>query len=365
MLIFPEEVIVEYIKTYITEDFNFSPDGQWININSIFTHDDKYRMGFNIPGNYVHDFKIEESWPLKNFVKMHQETNGVEADKLLMRIFMKHLKGGINFSRPKKKIVPAIDLTELKCKPEMKELANKNVLRNKIGRKAIRYLIHRGFGVKHILKYGLKYCDQWDCYECNGTGLDEEEGDCNICNGSGRNPYYGWLIIPSFENKKFVYYIGRNLDKESTFRYRNPKNLAKSQVVFFYDQLKENNRIFITEGVTDAMTLYDYNVACIMGNRISDPQIQKILKKNPTEIIFIPDYDETSEKRKIIARALKKNLNGVRRFNETVKVGVYRWYKKYKNKGKDLNDINHTVIEEDLIWYKNFKDEIKDKLNNV
>jgi DNA primase len=247
----------------------------------------------------------------------------------------------------------------------MKDLTAQGVLRNKTGRKSILYLMHRNFTPQHIIKYQLKYCDQWDCFQCFGSGKDEDDEKCGLCNGSGKNPYYDWLIIPSYENTKMVYYIGRNLDKESDFRYRNPKNLAKSQVVFFYDLLKESDRIFIVEGPMDAMTLYDYSVACIMGNRISDPQVQKLLKKNPKQIIFIPDYDETAEKRQIIGRALKKNIESVRKFDSKVEIGVYRWYKKYGDKGKDLNDINHTKIEEDLISMKNFKGEVLDKLEGI
>lgn len=368
---FPEEVIADYITTHITEDYNHSPDGNWININSVFTSDGRYRMGFNIPDNYVHDFKAGEGWGLEEFIAMYQEIPESEARKILMKIYMKYLKSGkkLSITKPQRKIAPVIDLDEIKYYPELKNF-DKESLRKKIPRKIIRYLMNRDFHVKHIQKFHLKYTDQYECYRCDGVGeiLGRDDAEtCPICKGSGRNPYYGWLIIPSYEDGKLVYYQGRNPDKEAKFRYMNPKGIAKTQVVFFYDQLKENSRIFITEGPTDAMTLYNESVACIMGNRISDPQAQKLLKKNPTEIIFIPDWDETPEKRKIISKALSKNIKTINRFAEKdVKIGIYKWYKRYSDRGKDLNDVGHTEIEEDLIsYYEEFKSDVQEKLQGV
>lgn len=361
MPVYPEEVILEYITQYITEDYNISPDGNWININSVFTQDNRYRMGFNIPGNYIHDFKIDESWNLEDFVKEYHNIPENRAKEILMKIFMRYLKDGVKLKKPVKKYIPALDLDELKTIPEMKSLCDKHVMRNKIGRKSIIYLLHRGFEYKHIKKFNLMYSDQWECYRCHGHKNEKET--CPVCKDSGINPYYGWLIIPSYENGKLVYFQGRNLDKNSNFRYRNPKNIAKSQVVFFYDQLKENSRIFITEGPMDAMTLIEENVCCIMGNRISDPQVEKILKKNPKEIIFIPDWDETQEKRNIISKSIKKNIETFKKhLIHPINIGIYSWYKKYGHLGKDLNDIHHSKIEEDLIIINNLKSKVMNKL---
>ena len=206
-------------------------------------------------------------------------------------------------------------------------------------------------------KFNLQYVDDFNCWHCNGRG-EIDGGACTICDKtSGKNPYYGFLIIPTYENGKLVYFQARNTDKTS-FRYRNPP-IPRIQAVYFYDQLKENDRIFITEGPMDAMSLINYSATCVMGNRLSDPQALKILNKKPTEIIFIPDWDKDLETRKNIFKALNKNIAKIKYHlqDENIKIGVYEWYIKYKEelkdgKKKDINDFGISVIEEDLINYE-------------
>jgi len=197
------------------------------------------------------------------------------------------------------------------------------------------------------------YVDEVDCWHCHGSGKVDDE-DCPTCDrSSGKNPYYNFMIIPSYENGKFVYFQARNTDMKSTFRYRNPP-IPKNQVVYFYDHLKKNDRIFITEGPFDAMTLKNYSATCVMGNRLSDPQAQKILQLEPKEIIFVPDYDQDLETRKNIFKSLKKNIDRIKfHANKSLPIGVYEWYKKCESPNKkDINDFNLTTIEEDLIKYE-------------
>jgi len=358
-LIYPREVIIEYIKKYITEDY--TENNEWINIKPVFSASSRKVLGFNSKNNYVNDFKMGTGWSLQKFIQEYQGVSESEANRILMKIFMKYLKGGIKYERAEKHIKP-VNLPTLQQIPPLKSLSDEHVLRNKIGSKAFRYLTSRDIGLKHIKKFKLSYSDTFDCFHCNGTGLIENDL-CPICKGKKVNPYYGWMIIPTYENNNLVYFQARNLDKQSSFRYRNP-SVARSQVVFFYDELKENDSIFITEGPFDAMTLINYSATCVMGNRLSEPQAQKILQKNPKEIIFVPDYDKDENTRRIIAKSLKKNINTLNKFsNGNVRIGVYLWYKKYGNKGKDINEINHTKIDKDLILYRDFKQQVKDKIN--
>ena len=358
---FPREIILEYITKYITEDYDdrYEP---WININSVFTSDSKYKLGFNPDENRVFDFKLGQGWTIPGFIKEYDDTipNETKAQELLLRIYMRQKKSGmkLTFGSSKPKIIEAIDLPQLTTiYPITEYLGKEKILRNKLGRRAIRFIMSKNLGFEHVKKFNLQYVNDYNCWHCGGTGEFDGE-DCSICDkSSGKNPYYGFLIIPTYENGNLVYFQSRNTDKTSSFRYRNPP-IPRIQVVGFYDLLKENDRIFITEGPMDAMTLINYSSTYLMGNKLSDPQVKKILNKKPTEIIFVPDYDKDPETRTRIFKTLDKNIAKIKYHldDENIKIGVYEWYKKYKNKlvngKKDINDLGLTTIEEDLIKYE-------------
>jgi len=354
---FPKQVIYTYLKDYITDNIEDKYD-PWLNINSVFTSDNKHKLGFNPQENRVFDFKLGQGWTIPEFMMEYDPDIKSEAtaQAILLKIFMKYKKSGqkLEFSSDRPKIIKPVELQEIKNIPNMKNLTDKNVFNSKIGKRAIKFIQSKNLTFEHAKKFKLKYVDDWNCWNCDGEG--EINGQpCPVCDkSSGRNPYYGFLIIPTYENDNLVYFQARNTNVESSFRYRNPP-LSRIQVVYFYDQLKENDRIFITEGPMDAMTLKDYSATCIMGNRLSDPQILKIFKKNPTEIIFVPDYDPDENVRNNIFRTLKKNIDKVKfhRDNKKIKIGVYEWYKKHLIDGKkDINDINHNKIEDELIKYE-------------
>lgn len=357
---FPKEVILAYITKYITDDFKENPDGNWININSVFTNDNLYRMGFNISENYVNDFKLSESWDLAKFIAEYQEVSEAHANKILMSLFMKLKKSGLKFTTSGPKKIDPVDLPEVTNMPPVIDF-NESTLRDQFGRKAVRFLIHKGFELKHIQKFKLKYVNMKECWVCFGEG--ERDGEkCGNCKGSGKNFYYGRIIIPSYENGKLVYYQGRDFLGFSTLRYMNPP-LGRIQVVYFYDQLKENDRVFICEGPTDAMTLYDYSATCLMSNRISQPQILKILRKKPKQIVFVPDYDEKESTREVVQKSLNRNIADVKELSDNkIDIGIYRWFN--QSNEKDINRAGITKVDESLIDYvSRLKGEVKVKLD--
>jgi len=129
------------------------------------------------------------------------------------------------------------------------------------------YLLQRGFDVKDLANtYELRY---------------------SISNDGWNNR----IIIPFFLNGKLVTWIGRSIDPLSTLRY---KNLHKEESVihpkaclFDYDSiaaphfaaLQKGPILYITEGVFDAMKLYQYAnsnrifTTAIMTTSISNEQI--------------------------------------------------------------------------------------------
>lgn len=362
---FPKEVILYYVTKYITDDYRVSPNEDWININSVFMDDSKYRMGICFSKNYVNDFKLGQNWHFTEFVAEYEEISLSNAKAKLFNIYLElRKKGKLEFITPQQpKIIEAVSLDELPSLlvPPMKKF-DSNVLKNKVGKTVWKYLLKRHIGPEHIKKFGLQYVDQYECFVCGGAKEINGE-ECKTCKGSGKNFYYGRIIIPTYENGNLVYFQARDISDNDRLKYLNPST-PRMQVVYFYDLLKENTTIYITEGPIDAMTLLDYNCTCTMGNRISDPQIFKLMRKNPTEIIFIPDYDETKEKRAIINKALKKNIKRLMYLTDnTIKIGIYQWFKKWN--GKDLNKAQVTFVDQSLIKYvSSFKEQVKEKLDH-
>ncbi len=343
-MIYPKEVIIAYIEKYITDDWSLTEGSKWINIDSIFTKDTKKKLGFNYETNLVNDFKMGQNWKLEDFVAEHQEISLKSAKGLLFRLAM-DLKKNKNFSftpivREKYHVEEAVELESIRdyLIPPSKNFGDTF---SDLNRKATTFIKKRGITSDHIKKFNLTYVDQKRCWHCDG-----EDEDCPVCKGKGYNPYYGRIIIPTYENKKLVYFQARDfLDKE--LRYRNP-SMERRHVVSFYDLLKENDRIIIAEGPFDSMTLLNYNSTCMMGAQLTDSQILKILQKHPKEIVVAPDFDPDAETRKRIMVQLDKNIQKLIKFSENkIDIFVYEWYKIPEVKDRLIEQFRKPYLYED------------------
>ena len=350
---FPPEVIVKYIEDYVTTDYTTSPSGEWININSEFTSDDKHRMGFNLEENYVNDFKLNTGMSLVRFVAEHEDIDVFQARLLLDEIALKMGKGvrRVKKSEHEKKRIEASDCSAILDLPDMKSFFDP---RSGIGERALSYLKSRGIGEKHIRKYQLSYSDTKRCPKCHGDGYDDDDDQCSFCNGTGINFFYSRVIIPSYEKGNLIYLQGRTIfDGGSELRYQNIK-APRLQVVYFYDLLNEGDDIYICEGPVDAMTLFDYSTTALLNTKISDPQVTKILRKKPRRIIFVPDYDETVAKRERIKGAIAENMRKImEQSNHEVDLGIYDWPRMLEDSGreikKDINAAHITYVDEEYI----------------
>lgn len=350
---FPPEVVLKYIEEYVTTDYKMSSDGEWCNIDSEFTSDDKKKMGFNLRENYVNDFRLG-GMSLVRFVQEHEGLNDpLQAKTLLATISIKMKKGFKKVTRQslENRHIETRDCAPIDDLPEVKSFFNPL---SPIGKKALEYLEGRGISEKHIRKYDLSYSDNKKCPKCYGDGYNDDEDQCSFCNGTGKNFFYARVIIPTYEKGNLIYLQGRTINNYGNdLRYQNIK-APRLQVVYFYDLLKSNEDIFITEGPIDAMTLYDYNVTSLLNTRISEPQINKILSKNPKRIIFVPDYDETLAKRERVGKTLAENMLKVMNIsNNSIDVGIYEWHKMLADKGKkfakDINEAQLTYVDEKYI----------------
>jgi len=106
--------------------------------------------------------------------------------------------------------------------------------------------------------------------------------------------YRDRIIIPSRSiDGKMEYFVARDIYDTQKFKYKNPK-AEKSEIIFGEKFIDWKKPVVITEGVFDAMVLY--NSVPLLGSKISEHKklIQKIWD-NKTPIILGFDEDKTGK----------------------------------------------------------------------
>lgn len=91
------------------------------------------------------------------------------------------------------------------------------------------------------------------------------------------------VIIPFYWRGNLIYYQGRDLLGNKKLRYLNSSNV-RDKILFNMDLL-DNDIVYITEGVFDAMAI---DGIAINGNRLTQYQIN-ILNKSLCTKVYIPD----------------------------------------------------------------------------
>lgn len=100
------------------------------------------------------------------------------------------------------------------------------------------------------------------------------------------------IFIPFIENGELLYYILRNADRTSEFRFDNPKGINGSEFLYNYDNMIDGGTICITEGVFDAISIENYIGTAMLTSSLNKKQASKIFDKAPSRIIYIPDNDK-------------------------------------------------------------------------
>lgn len=138
--------------------------------------------------------------------------------------------------------------------------------------RARKYLKGRGFNINLLDSMGVCYVDK--------RPKDKDEQD-----------YFGYLIIPLKSEGKLVYFQARNF-LGSPKRYIFPKKelfgVGKSELLYNEDALFVKERVFLTEGFTDAWTMGPSGMGS-MGIQLSPKQIGKILRSPCDEVVFVWD----------------------------------------------------------------------------
>jgi len=157
------------------------------------------------------------------------------------------------------------------------------------------------------------------------------------------------VVIPFFEDGKMVYFLTRTIDPKNPIRYMNPSKLDSKEYVFNIDKINED--VVLCEGTFDAMSITkDQTASCLLSADIGVKQLDKIFKKKPKTIIYVPDQDETGLKK------MQKNINKIITYCPYTGLQVYIF--NVPKECKDLNDMKiktgkDYILKKECIKYGN------------
>lgn len=289
------------IPTKIAEDFieqNFqykiSQKGEY-RINDPFSSDSRYRLHINTEDSVYFSYDRQEGGQLSSFM-----TNFLSLDKEsdLMQYLVSNFS--INFEDTFSKIKISKSIEDVIKFPEETKWFNEENNLGAMGNSALKYLKDRS-----IDSDGLGYI-------------------------FGKSEYNERIIIPFYENKEIVYFIARSFT-DSKLRYKNPK-MDRGEIVFNIDDIEDE--VVIVEGVFDALSFNRKKqiATAMLTSKISRGQVAKILDKEPSRLIFVPDNDSTGEK------TLQKNIELFFEMKSpTLKLNAYIY--RLPNNVKDFNEL--------------------------
>lgn len=186
--------------------------------------------------------------------------------------------------------------------------------------------------------------------------------DLYICT-AGR--YKNRILIPYYDsNKKLIYYNGRYIgDPGSNLRYLGPPKqlgIGKGDVIFVPEWPAKKEKIYITEGEFDAMTLYQagFNSAALGGKSMTENQMKMISEYT---LVLCLDGDKAGgEALPKMAKALSS-----KGFSTIFYVRPCKEYKDWNGllieKGEKI--LKHYILNQEKEF--NYLDEIKISMNNI
>lgn len=146
----------------------------------------------------------------------------------------------------------------------------------------------------HIMNPPISYIGDpaYDVYRyCVGRGLNDKLIRRHKLMWADGDDYRGYLIIPYFEDDKFVYFNARALGDRKP-RYKNPdkeKYGTNQQWIFGIDYIRQMSWCVICEGVINAIIFGDGAVA-VGGHYLSTTQYYK-LKSLQLSVVYLA-YDK-------------------------------------------------------------------------
>jgi len=183
-----------------------------------------------------------------------------------------------------------------------------------------KYLHRRGVTKEDIIKYNISYC---------------EDGEANI--RTGKLAVRNSIVFITKMNGKNVYWNTRSIDTNPTIKSFNAyakynKEYSRSQSIFNYDDIKNNNKLVVCEGVFNAITVSHIDSCCgvaTFGKEVTDSQLKLLVDASKgKEIYLFLDNDANNKIVQLSQRLIASGINSERIFI------VNNPYK-----GKDANDL--------------------------
>jgi DNA primase len=307
------QTIENFVKKYV-KDYKILTNGE-IAVNSPFVGDTTYDLHINVEKQCWHDWESGEGGNLVKLVEEICHVDEKEASLILLEcagnnkleIYIPTIKNNNNYTIKEISKPPfSFSFSE-----NNKNLYYKNKAIEFLRKKSVTYIIAK--------KYNLMWTERSRVFDLN---------------------FNYRIIIPTYENSKLVYFQARYYKGETNIPYLNiPATVQpKRYILPFFDLLKPNEPLFISEGCWEAI---QYGGTYMLGPVISQEQAVKIRKLNPKDIYLIPDNDETGR------RTLINNITMLK--SASIKCGVYviKWW---TDEYKDFKDPTDARIKDITIF---------------
>lgn len=288
-----------FLRTHLGE-VKKSGTGEW-RVNSPFTSDKKFHLYIEPNKGLVFDFKSGFKGTVVSFVA---EVLQITKQEVIPILFREYGVAGIVVPE---KIEDLIEKDEGLVLPAGLHFFTENNV-SPIRDQAYNYLVERQIPEENIKELGYIYDP--------GSEFDRT------------------IFIPFYENGRIVYFVARDFTGKANKRYTNPHGINTKQFLYNYDRI--DDRVFIFEGVMDALSLRGQVGTAMFSADLGRDQAIKIFHRGVSTVCFIPDNDETGRK------TLDKNIRTLISFKPpSVNLKIYI----YRVKGaKDFNESGEHYI---------------------
>lgn len=192
----------------------------------------------------------------------------------------------------------------------------------------------------------------------NGRGIDNRMIKKFKFHYAVSGKYENRVILPIFYEKKFVYFIARDVTGTSKLKYLNPSgeevnNNGSGSIVFNLDFVKKGDTVVICEGPFNCFHRTEANtvLVAVQGKKLLTNQFKKIERKKPSKYVIAYDNDKYF---KDSMMSTFKYLTSIAKVDAKVEIIDWEQYKKIKDDVCDFGDL-YGKVDELKIYSTNFQ----------